>query len=249
MISGAWVRLLPALLVAMAVPHGALAEPLLMVYRDKPPYSFLDNGVAKGFLLERTRRVLSRAGVDAQFREMPPKRIFLEIQKNEQAVCSFGWYKLAEREKYALFSVPLHQDRPHVVLAGPRSFAAVQRHATLKGLLSDASLSLAAADGVSYGPELDALIAAFPGKIDRTLQSPLQVAKKIAAERADFMLIDREDFDYLNESSADFHGTGLVRIEYPDMPAGLKRYILCSQQVGDAVMRRINAAIAREGLR
>ena len=233
-------------LAVLVLPRWALADGLLMAYRDKPPYSYLDNGVAKGFLLERTRRVLSRAGIDAQFREMPPKRIFLEIQNNEQAICSFGWYKLTEREKYARFSVSLHQDRPHVVLAGPRSLDAVRRHASLKGLMSDQALVWAGADGVSYGPELDAMITTFAGKIDRTLQSPLQVARKVAALRADFMFIDQDDFDYLSASSADFSGSGLVRLDYPDMPHGLRRYILCSQQVGHDVMHRINAAIALE---
>ena len=233
----------------MAGPRGAVAENLLMVFRDKPPYSFVENGVAKGFLLERTRRVLGRAGIETEFREMPPKRIFLEIEKNEQAICSFGWYKIPEREKYARFSVPLHQDRPHVVLVGPRSADAVRRHVALKGLMSDRSLVMAGADGVSYGAELDAMINSFPGTIDRTLQSPLQVAKKLAAQRADFMLIDQDDHDFLTASNADFRGDGLVRIEFPDMPPGLKRYILCSQQVGSDTMRRINAAIAAEGVR
>ena len=189
-----------ALVVAATVgPRWATAESLLMVFRDKPPYSFVENGVEKGFLLERTRRVLARAGIEAECREMPPKRIFLEIERNEQAIC------------------------PALVLVG--------------------------ADGVSYGTELDAMIKAFSGTIDRTLQSPLQVAKKLAAQRADFMLIDQDDSDFLIASNADFRGDGLVRIEYPDMPPGLKNYILCSQQVGDDILRRINTAIAIESVR
>lgn len=234
---------------AMMGARVAAAESLLMVFRDKPPYSFVENGVAKGFLLERTRRVLGRAGVEAEFREMPPKRIFLEIEKNEQAICSFGWYKIPEREKYARFSAPLHQDRPHAVLAGSRSADAVRRHTTFKGLMSDRALVLAGADGVSYGAELDAMIKTFPGTVDLTLQSPLQVAKKLAAQRADFMLIDQDDYDFLTASNADFRGDSLVRIDYPDMPPGLKRYILCSQRVGDDTMRRINTAIAAESVR
>jgi uncharacterized protein (TIGR02285 family) len=227
----------------------ANAESLLMVFRDKPPYSYVENGAAKGFLLERTKRIAGRAGIEFQYREMPPKRIFLEIEKNEQAICSFGWYKITEREKYARFSVPIHQDRPHVVLAGARSADAVRKRATLRELMADRALVLAAADGVSYGSELDAMISAFPGKTDRTLQSPLQVAKKLAAQRADFMFIDQDDFDYLTASNADFRGDGLVRVEYPDMPAGLKRYILCSQQVGENTMRQLNAAIVAESPR
>ena len=236
-----------AVFAVLFLPRWATAESLLMVYIDKPPYSFLDKGVEKGFLLERTRRVLSRTGVESRFREMPPKRILLEIQNNEQAICSFGWYKSAEREKYALFSAPLHQDRPQAVLVGPRSAAAVRQHAALKQLMSDKTLILATADGFSYGQEIDSMIAAFPGRIDSTVQSELQVARKIAAQRADFMFIDQEDYDYLIESDADFRSNNLVRIEYLDMPPGLKRYILCSRKVGADVMRRIDASIALEG--
>lgn len=242
-------RLLLVMVTCVLLAPCALAESVLMVYRDKPPYSYVDNGVAKGFLLERTRRIMQRAGIESQFREIPPKRIFLEIQRDEQAICSFGWYKIAEREQYARFSAPMHQDRPHVVLAGPRSVDAVRRHASLKSLMSDASLIVAGADGVSYGADLDLMISKFAGKRDFTLQSPLQVVKKIAAQRADFMFIDQEDLDYLTESSADFRRDGLVRIEYADMPAGLKRHILCSHRVSEDAMRRINAAIAAEGVR
>ena len=229
----------------MALPASAGAQSLQMVFRDKPPYSFIDNGVAKGFLLERTRRVLNLAGIAAEFLEMPPKRIFFEIEKNEQAICSFGWYKIPERERYARFSAPLHQDKPHVVLAGPRSANAVRKHGTLAALMSDPALTMAGADGVSYGPELDAIISRFAGKVDLSLQSPLQVVKKVAAKRADFMFIDQEDFNYLTESSVDFRNDGMVRIDYPDMPAGLKRYILCSQRVHENTMQKINAAIGK----
>jgi len=241
------VPLVLVVFAALLLPRWATADSLLMVYVDKPPYSFLDKGVEKGFLLERTRRVLSRAGVESRFREMPPKRILREIQNNAQAICSFGWYKLAEREKFALFSAPLHQDRPQAVLAGPHSAAAVRRHASLKQLMSDGALILATAEGFSYGQEIDSMLAACPGRIDRTVQSELQVARKIAAQRADFMFIDQEDYELLSEADADFRGNGLVRIEYPDMPPGLKRYILCSQKVGADVMRRIDASIALEG--
>lgn len=221
------------------------ADALLMVFRDKPPYSYVEQGAPKGFLLERTRQILEVAGIDAVFREMPPKRIFLEIQHNAQAICSFGWYRIPEREKYARYSLPIHQDRPHVVLAGPHSAEAVRRHRSLKSLLADGALTLAAVDGVSYGPELDGMISGFPGRIDRGLVSPVQVAKKVAAKRADFMLIDQEDFDHLTASSPEFRAGGLLRIEYPDLPPGLKRYIVCSPLVGPEAMAKIDAAIER----
>jgi uncharacterized protein (TIGR02285 family) len=219
------------------------AEPLRMVYRDKPPYSYLENGVPKGFLLERTQKILARARIEAKFEILPHKRIFQDIQANAEQVCSFGWYKIPEREKYARFSVPMHQDRPHVVLASPRFARVIKRYKTLKSVMADASQVLAVIDGLSYGPELDAMIAGFPGTVDKSLMSPLQVAKKIAVNRADLMFIDRDDYDYLMETNAEFKNAGVVRVSFSDMPVGLKRYIICSQKVSEEVMRKINAAI------
>lgn len=224
----------------------AMAEPLLMAFRDKPPYSYVEQGVAKGFLLERAQRVLARASISAEFLEMPPKRIFSEIQRNEQEICSFGWYKIAEREQYARYSLPLHQDRKQLILAGPRSVTAIKRHATLKSLMSSKELILAAADGVSYGPEIDQIIMGFPGKVDRTLLSPLEVAKKVALQRADFMFIDQDDYDYSMATNADFRADNLVILDFPDTPPGLVRYILCSQKVSEERLQRINAAIKLE---
>lgn len=232
--------------VMAAVPLTVHAESLLFVFRDKPPYSYLENGVQKGFLLERTRKILARAKIDTKFVMLPPKRIFQDIQANAEPVCSFGWYKIPEREKYARFSIPMHQDKPQVVLASPNSAQTLRRHKTLKSLMTDASLIIATADGVSYGPEIDAMIAVFPGKVDKALVSPLQVAKKLASNRADLMFIDQADYDYMMETSPEFRSAGMVRITYPDLPAGLKRYILCSQKVSAEVITRINAAIAAE---
>lgn len=226
-------------------PALAGAEALTMVFRDKPPYSYVENGVQRGFLLDRTRRILDLAGVEAQFADLPPRRIFLEIKNNTQPICSFGWYKIPEREAYAKFSQPIHQDRPHVVLAGPRSADRVAQHRSLKSLLAASELTLAVVDGVSYGPEIDAMIRSFPGTVDRSLISPLQVAQKVALSRADFMFIDQEDYDYLMATDAGFRKDGLARIEYPDLPPGLKRHILCSRQVSDATMAKIDHAIAR----
>lgn len=232
--------LLPAL-----APGRAGGDELTMAFRDKPPYSYVENGVQRGFLLERTRRILDEAGVRATFVDMPPRRIFLEIRNNAQPICSFGWYKIPEREAYAKFSQPIHQDRPHVVLAGPRSAERVRSHRSMKALLADAELKLAVVDGVSYGPDIDALIRAFPGNIDRSLVSPLQVARMVAVDRADFMFIDEEDYDFLIASDAELRRAGVVRIAFPDRPPGLKRYIVCSQQVSAATMARIDQAIGK----
>lgn len=234
-------------LAGLIAPPRASADgqALTMVFRDKPPYSYLDHGIQRGFLLERTQHILDRAGIKAVFIDLPPKRIFMEIQNNTEAICSFGWYKIPEREKYAKFSPPIHQDRPHVVLASAHAAAEIRKHRSLKTLLATPELTLAVVDGVSYGAELDEMIRRFPGTLDRSLVSPIQVARKLALNRADFMFIDQEDFEYLISSEPELRNAGLARLDFPDMPPGLKRYILCSQQVSDRTMARIGQAITR----
>jgi uncharacterized protein (TIGR02285 family) len=233
------------LALVSAFPTTSVAEPLLMVYREKPPYSYTDQGVQKGFLLERTKQILGKAGIQSSFEIMPPKRIFAEIEANTREICSFGWYKTPEREKYARFTQPIHKDRPHIVLAAPSSAAAIKRHATLKALFTDKKLTLAVVDGTSYGPELDKLISVFPGTIDRALVSPLQVAQKVTGKRADFMFMDQDDYEYLLATDSSFKNEKLVRINFPDMPPGLLRYILCGQRVSDDVIGKLNAGITK----
>ncbi|WP_269531084.1 ABC transporter substrate-binding protein [Chitinimonas sp. BJYL2] len=226
------------LLIGTAV----LAEPIEVAYRDKPPYSYTENGQPKGFLLERTIAIFKRAGIEARYLEVPVKRITTDIQANQRPICSPSWYKLPEREAYARFSLPIHQDKPHVVLASPKARAAVSRHKLLSSLFADASLQLGVVEGVSYGQALDTAIAQTAKPPMRSTVTPLQLARMVAHGRADYMLIDQEDLSYLQSHSA-LNTLKLVKLAFPDMPAGLKRYIMCSQQVDPATLNQLDEAI------
>ena len=215
-----------------------------MVFRDKPPYSYLREGKPTGFLFERAARIMKAAGIPVRWREMPPKRIFRELQANTRRVCSFGWYRTAQRERFARYSRAIHRDRPHRILAGPHAIDRIRRHQSLASLMADASLTLGVVDGVSYGDDLDARIAGFPGDIDKSLQSPIAVARKVALQRADFMFIDHDDYDYLIGTDQDFKAQGLTVLSYAGMPPGLERHILCSRKVGTEEISRIDSAIA-----
>lgn len=235
------MRLIFTLLLAL--PLSSLASQLVTVeYRDKPPYSYTEGGKPRGFLLERTVAIFRRANVPAVFAEVPVKRITADIQANLRPICSPSWYKLPEREAYARFSLAIHQDKPHVVLAAPHAVAAVRKHRQLSSLFADASLTAGVVEGVSYGAELDALINGAAKPPMRAVVAPLQLARMLASRRADFMLIDQEDLAYLNEHS-ELSTLGLVRIELTGMPAGLKRYLMCSKQLDAATLARLDQAI------
>lgn len=245
---------LRALPWALAFIAGTLAgparaqedPPLTLLYRDKPPYSYTENRQAQGLLIEQSRAVFGAAGIEFLAEEAPLKRIQLELQANERPLCSPGWYRLPEREAYARFSLPMSQDVPHLVLIGPRSAKAVRAHRSLASLLADTRLRLVVVDGISYGSELDALIRKqTPAPLRATL-APVQLTRMVAAGRADYMFMDREDFRWLTR-----HGEvsqQLDALSFPDMPAGLQRHLMCSRKTPDATLQAIDAAIRALGL-
>lgn len=216
--------------------------PLTIEYRDKPPYTYTVDGKPAGFLMERTAQLLRRAGIDARFAEVPIRRTLLNLQANAAALCSPGLYKTPEREAFARFSLPIHRDRPHVVLAHAGVAAQIRGLSRIAQLFADATLQPGLLDGVSYGTQLDQLLANAARPALRAQLSPLQLARMVGARRADYMLIDQEDLGWLR-SDPEVANLPLVRIEFADMPRGELRYIACSQQVPAQTMDKINQAI------
>ncbi|MET0518993.1 MAG: transporter substrate-binding domain-containing protein [Burkholderiaceae bacterium] len=247
-------RALPATVFALLAPFaGACAdaqtEParVLIEYRDKPPYSYTVNGQPGGLLIDKTTAIFRRAGVAYQFSEVPLKRIAQDLQTAAQPICSPGWYKLPERERVAQFSLPFHQDRPQTVLASAEALAAVRGHRNFRSLLQDERLQLGVVDGVSYGGEIDRLIAARPRPPLHATVTAFQLARMLGAGRADFMLIDVADLRWLDRNG-EIRAKGVQRVDFTDMPAGLHRHLMCSKSLDAATLYRLNVAIRQLGL-
>ncbi len=232
-----------ALLAALCVDTAmARQAPLAIEYRDKPPYSYTEAGRPAGFLMERTMRLLKRAGIEAHYAEVPVRRTLLNLQGNQTAMCSPGLYKIPEREAYARFSLPIHRDRPHVVLAHGGVATQIRAMPRLTQLFSDPALQPGLLEGVSYGQQLDQLLTTTARPAIRAQLTPLQLARMVGMKRVDYMLIDEEDLAWLRRDP-DFSQLPLVRIEFTDMPRGQLRYLACSQQVPAQVLDRLNQAI------
>jgi polar amino acid transport system substrate-binding protein len=229
--------------MAACCAGAAVAQaPLTIEYRDKPPYSYTEDGKPMGFLMERTARLLRRAGIEARYAEVPIRRTLQHLQANKAALCSPGLYKNPEREAFARFSLPIHRDRPHVVLAHASVAAQIRAIPRIALLFADASLQPGLMDGVSYGQQLDHYLAAAARTPIRAQLAPLQLARMVGARRVDYMLIDEEDLGWLRKD-ADFAHLPLVRIEFADMPRGELRYLACSQQLPPQMLDRLNQAI------
>jgi len=218
-------------------------ETMTVAWRIKPPHQYLENGVEKGILLERAKQVLSTAQIAHRFVEEPAKRIWSNFSGGTKNYCSFGWYRIAEREALVQFSEIFHTDPPHTLLVSPAAAKQVAAHRTLKSLMSDPNLTLGVVDAVSYGPELDAMFATTKNKVVRSTTLPMIMARMVAANRASYMLIDREDWEYLKEKEESLSQT--TQMDLQGMPSGLNRYIVCSKDVTVEHMRKINTALLK----
>lgn len=221
------------------------AQTLTIAWREKPPHQYIENGHEKGILLELAKRVFADSKLKTIFVEEPAKRIWQNFTSGKKNYCSFGWYKIAEREALVQYSDSFYKDPPHTLLVANTSLTQVRTHKNLKSLLADPSLSLAIVDGVSYGTQLDQLFLSAKNKIIRSSAAPMIMVRMINANRASMMLIDREDWHYL--SSKDEQLSELTQVDVDGMPAGLDRYIVCSKDLAPAVMNKINAALTKTG--
>lgn len=228
---------------ASAAP-GAAAE-VRLLFHDKPPFSWLDHDQPRGLLYERTRKVFDIAGIRTSYEMLPPMRIFAEIKADLAPVCSFGWYEVPALAAIGRFSRPIHKDRPVVALARGPVAERLREAGTLERVVADTKLTLAAIDGVSHGPELDALVDRLGGRVDRALVSTPQIVQKVAAGRVDFMLIDPDELSYLRTVDRDGQIAALHAVAFADAPTGARRHILCSRRVSAAQMERLDAVILR----
>lgn len=235
--------ILAAMLASLPDAQAAAAAPVITVaWRDKPPYHYLEHGVAQGFLLTRTQDIFRLAGIATRFVPEPQKRVWANFAGAATNYCSISWYRLPEREKVAQFSAPIHTDPQQSILVAPNAVAKVRAHKTLASLLADPALTLVLADGVSYGAPLDALIARSANRVTRRTVDTTSMMRMIAVGRASYTFTDRDDWEFFRARDKSLES--VVRIDLPDMPPGLDRHIACSRDIAPDVMERLNRAIA-----
>lgn len=233
-------KLVLAIISALAATS-ALAQVITVAWRENPPYNYTEQGVEKGFLLARGKQIFEQAQVPAQFVVEPTKRIWAKFRVGTPNYCSLGRYRLPEREATMQYSLPIHLDPPRVVLLSAPAARHAQRYSKVTELLGDPSLSLGMTDGASFGAQIDDMLKSAGAKVERrTVESPLMM-KLLAADRVSFVFADRYAWYYLKQHDPSAHE--IVVREFPDMPVGQKRYLVCSKDVSAETMQRLNNVI------
>ncbi len=236
------LTLLPAILPA--IPAHASEKTLTVLAFHRPPYYILEkNRPAGGILVEITREALTTAGIPHIFVEAPPKRILNIIETAQKYACSVGWFKTAERERFARFSDPIYVGQPMGAALRPELVKTLPEPLTVAGLMQQ-KLRLGLRGGFSYGEWLDARLAGHRGSTDQSVTENEQLLEMIARDRIDYTVIDPEEYAWLVSRNKEFQ-TDTTFVALRDIPPEVPRYLMCSRCVPPEVISRINAALAR----
>lgn len=220
----------------------AQAQDVLQIqYNERPPYQLTTEAGVTGLTATPVARALIQADIPHQWDKVPTNRQLAEIKANSRPVCGVGWFQNPERLKFAKFSRPIYRDQPTVLLARP-GFAA-PAGATLESLLAQPGVRVLVKDNYSYGAFVDALLARLQPVLVKTTSENAAMAAMVRLERADFMFMSEEEAPVAMQEAA-LAPKDLAVLRTPDMPRGERRYLMCSLSVSDAVLERLNKALA-----
>ena len=220
----------------------SLADPIDVVITPRPPYYVGDDkGGVSGIVASPAGKAFKMAGVDIRWVVVSFKRQLQMIEENRNRTCGIGWFKTAEREKFAKFTEYIYQNKPFIALRRADDDA-VAAHRSLRSLMSDQTLRMGKKLGFSYGATVDGLIDDLAPDSITTDQSNVGIARMLMGRRFDYMISAPEEAAHLIGSIGADSGD-IVIMKFLDLPPENKRYILCSQSVGDEVIARLNAAI------
>lgn len=216
--------------------------PKITVYFiERPPYLIRTPQGVQGLTGDPTEWAFKTSGVKFEWQDLPTARQLSLIKENTGCDCLVNYFKTPEREEFGKYTLPIYQDQPHIALARADN-RKLKSGGTVDQLLATPEIVLEVKKDWSYGTFLDGKFAQHRPERDETMGDNTRLLKKIHAGRADFFFTTAAEADVLIADSG-LPKEDFVYIAFTDMPMGEKRYLLCSRQVGDEIIERLNAAI------
>lgn len=234
---------LTALFGGLALSADVCADDVLTLYfNERPPFNSTDpSGKVSGLTATPAVAALRRAGIPFRWEATPLARQFALIERGDTYACAVGLYRNPQRELVGKLSAPLYRDRGMVAIA--RAGLGLQDGASFAELLRNRRLRMLYKTGLTYGSSVSRLIQQTPPVVEMvSVETPVMV-QMIRAERADWMLAAEEEADYLI-AQAGVPPASVTVVHFRDLPGGETRHLFCTRAVPDALLERINAALA-----
>jgi polar amino acid transport system substrate-binding protein len=221
----------------------AAADQVTILFHVRPPYAYYaPDRQVEGLLAAPVSAALAKAGVAADWMEMPPARQTEEIKRARQSVCGLGWFKRPERETFASFTDPIYRDRPAIVVARHGDVRFVDG-ISLQDSFKDSARTLIVKTGYSYGAAIDDWIRTLQPRIEESSGANERLLGMIAQSRVDYIIMAPEEAEDLLVSRPELSDS-LRAVSLSDAPAGEARYLMCSRATPAALITQINKALA-----
>lgn len=228
------------LLAGLSAAPSAHAQ-VVLLYNERPPYLVTQDGALTGLTGSAAVAAFKAANIPFTTQLVPSIRQLVRIRNNTGADCAVGWFKTEERMSYAKFTKPIYQDHPQIALTAAGAGKLTDAE-SLESALSNQDISLLVKQGYSYGTTIDELIAKLHPKLIAVSGENTQMLRMIRAGRADYMFAAPEEADGLITASG-INPAEIRKVSFSDAPHGEYRYILCSRNVSDEVIERLNRVI------
>jgi uncharacterized protein (TIGR02285 family) len=217
------------------------AQQVDILYDIRVPYVLSNKNTISGFTASPVTQALKKSKLNYHLLQIPTKRQLAMIQSNTSAICGIGWFKKAEREKFAKFTNPLYQDQASIFITRARDsrFSLIYNS---DALLKKKNLKLLIKEDFSYGKYIDDKLTKYQPTTVKTLTNNMNMLNMIKTMRADYMFMSYEEAYNLFESDQSIKDKLTIRY-LTDIPKGNKRYLMCSKKVSDEFINKFNAGL------
>lgn len=215
-------------------------DAVTLYYNERPPYLIgAPDGSVSGLTASVAAQAFKAAGIEVHWQRMPYNRQ-LESLREGGARCMVGLFKTPERERHARFSKPIYRDLPTIALM--RGGLASASGLSLQRVLATPDLRVLVKENYSYGRDIDAALAKVRGGVVVTTAENVNMLAMLYGQRADLMFIGEEEYQYLMRQST-YAAKDFSLLRFADLPEGEARHIMCSMDVPQAWMRRLDREI------
>nr|WP_254448085.1 transporter substrate-binding domain-containing protein [Ruegeria arenilitoris] len=216
-------------------------EPVPVLIYDRPPYyERQDDGTFSGLVATPIQQAFQDAGIPFSWTTALFHTHLEVIRSDEHPICAAGWFQTEEREEYARFTSPIYQDQPLIVVG--RSDNPQIWVATFEELISQEKVEMLAPIGFSFGSEIDQKIQKSQDIVRQVATDSLRNLKRIINGFEDFTLMPPEEYSYLiNQLKG---SESLLQRNFPDIPPGNTRHIICSKSFPVERIQLLNDAIS-----
>ncbi|MFO7913886.1 MAG: hypothetical protein R6V15_17160 [Desulfotignum sp.] len=220
---------------------GGSEKAVTIHYHERPPYYVTGPLGVYGLCVDPVKKAFLGADIPIKWVKTPAARQLDVLKHDGKNNGIIGWFKNPSREKFAVFSPYIYQDRPTIALAradNPHILSGRPLTETVK----NTDLVLLRKKGYSYGKFIDDMIAAYNPKQEITTAENIGMMKIIHTGLADYFFISEEEARELIRTSG-LLPDDFACIRFTDVPGGNKRYLLFSRSTDQQIIEKINTGI------